>query len=43
MTADKPENIKNNVNNIADYCVPKGDTGATSHYWTNQDRNVLKT
>ena len=42
MTADKPENIKNNVSNITDYCVAKGDIGATSHYWMNQDRNVLK-
>ena len=43
MTADKPDNIKNNVSNVTDYCVAKGDTGAISHSWMKQDRNVLKT
>ena len=40
MTADKPDNIKNDVSNVTGYCVTKGDTGAISHSWMNQDRNV---
>ncbi len=41
MTAQKPEKFKLNVANTT-YCVAKGDTGATNHYWKPQDKNILQ-
>ena len=42
MTDHKPEKL-NFVSNITtSYCVAKGDTGATGHYWTDKDKGTLK-
>ena len=42
MTDHKPEKL-NFVSNITtSYCVAKGDTGATGHYWTEKDKGILK-
>ena len=35
-----PENLNNILHNNT-YCVAKGDTGATSHYWMEEHKNVL--
>ena len=41
MKAIQPK--KFNLNNKNDtYCVAKGDTGASQHYWMKQDENLLK-
>ena len=42
MTAQKPEKLKTSDANSTLYCVAKGDTGATNHYWRTQDKNILK-
>ena len=42
MKVKKPEKL-NTINHIStDFCVAKGDTGATSHYWKQTDRHILK-
>ena len=42
MTATKPENLKTIQSESTLYCMAKGDTGATNHYWRSQDKNILK-
>ena len=40
MTANTPENLKKVDYNT--HCVAKGDTGATSHYWMSNNKNLLQ-
>ena len=41
MTDQNPEKL-NFVNNTSTFCIAKGDTGATSHYWTENDKGILE-
>ena len=37
--------ISENLNNVFrknNYCVAKGDTGATSHYWIDKHKSILQ-
>ena len=35
-----PDNL-NNISHDNTYCVAKGDTGATSHYWMEENKDIL--
>ena len=40
MTDKNPEKL-NLMSNTSSFCIAKGDTGATSHYWTDNDKEIL--
>ena len=39
MTDKNPEKL-NLMSNTSSFCIAKGDTGATSHYWTDNDKEI---
>lgn len=43
MKERNPDNLYHNSKfESINYCIAKGDTGASSHYWRGKDKEVLK-
>ena len=42
MTDSNPDKLNFMSNIKTPYIIAKGDTGATGHYWTEQDKTILK-
>jgi hypothetical protein len=41
MTDKSPEKLNFTSASTSPFCIAKGDTGATSHYWTERDKGIL--